>query len=229
MKDMTLKIADLKEYISTDFGKTVIDDGFVYKKAANDFVRINGDFKYIINIWPVAWSSSYSVHFKLRVSQKKIEDILEAIIGKLWHRITFDAEELERIYYSPDGRKVVKGPSLGIWMVSDEDIYTKLQVLKTYYTEIAKPYFASFTTLEAIDDYMNNPPFEYSPAYVGANTNERCMKGLIVAKLVNNPKYEHLVTIYDELIKKTLSEVQPDSIINYNKVKEYLEQHEQLL
>jgi hypothetical protein len=79
--------------------------------------------------------------------------------------------------------------------------------------------------LEAFDDFINNPPFEYSPAYVGSNTNERCMKGLIVAKLVNNPDYEKLVVIYDELIKKTLSDVQPDSIINYNKVKEYLERN----
>jgi hypothetical protein len=51
------------------------------------------------------------------------------------------------------------------------------------------------------------------------------MKGLIVAKLVNNPNYEKLVDIYDELIKKTLSDVQPDSVINYNKVKDYLEQN----
>ena len=45
------------------------------------------------------------------------------------------------------------------------------------------------------------------------------MKGLIVARLVNNPSYENLVTTYDEAIKETMN---TESIENYYKVKEYL-------
>lgn len=222
---MNLRIDDIKQRIKNDFGSYTIGDGFIYKKTANEFIKIEGDFKCIINICPVSWSSSYSVNMKLRISQKRVEDILEKILGKQRHRLTFHEDMLETIYYSPDGRKIVKGESLGLWFSTDNDVYTKLQSLKTYYTEIAKPYFSKFTSLETMDDFINSPPFEHSPAYVGAFTNARCMKGLIIAKLVKNPNYDKLVAIYDEVIKRTLSDVQPDSITNYNKVKEYLKQN----
>jgi hypothetical protein len=222
---MNLRIDDIKKFIQNDFGSYIIDDGFVYKKTANEFIKIVGDFNYIINIWPVSWSSSYSVDMKLRISQRRVEDILEKILGKQRHRLTFSQDMLERIYYSPDGRKIVKGEGLGLWLYTDDDVYTQLQSLKIYYDNIAKPYFSKFADIDAMDDFINNPPFEHSPAYVGAHTNERCMKGLIIAKLVGNPTYDKLIGIYDEVIKRTLSDVQPDSITNYDKVKEFLEQN----
>jgi hypothetical protein len=45
------------------------------------------------------------------------------------------------------------------------------------------------------------------------------MKGLIVARLVNNQNYEKLVAIYDEEIKGTMN---TNFIENYHKVREYL-------
>ena len=68
-------------------------------------------------------------------------------------------------------------------------------------------------------DIINNPPFNHCPAYVGGNFDNRCMKGLIVARLADNPKYNELVEIYDEAIKETMNEM---SIENYYKVREYL-------
>jgi hypothetical protein len=66
---------------------------------------------------------------------------------------------------------------------------------------------------------MNNAPFEHCPADVGSGFDGRCMKGLIVARLVNNPKYDDLVAIYDEEIKGTMN---AESIENYYKVRDYL-------
>ena len=45
------------------------------------------------------------------------------------------------------------------------------------------------------------------------------MKGLIVARLISNPNYDNLVTLYDEKIKGTMN---TESIDNYQKVREYL-------
>ena len=45
------------------------------------------------------------------------------------------------------------------------------------------------------------------------------MKGLIIARLVNNPGYDRLAAIYDEAIKETLD---AKSIEDYHKVKDYL-------
>jgi hypothetical protein len=221
MKEITLKVKDIKEYINSDFGVMMNAYGFEYKRNSNEYFDKNGDCIYRFNMVLTAWSASYSITVRLWITQKKIEHIYESILGKS-HGLTFSQDMIERIYYSEDGRKNGKGDDLTISLIIDEDIYPAIDMLKNYYHNIAKPYFEKFKTIEAFDDFINSPPFEYSPAYVGSYTNERCMKGLIVAKLVNNPNYEKLVTIYDELIKKTVSDVQPDSITNYNKVKYYL-------
>lgn len=219
MKEITLKVKDINEYVYAEFGNTIANDGFRYKKTSNEFSSKNGDVVYLFNILLTAWSSSYSITVRLWITHNKVEDIFEAIVGKWRHRLTF-SQTIERIYYSPDGRKIIKGEGLVILLVRNEDVNSLIETLKNYYNNIAKPYFDRFKTLDDFDDFINNPPFfEYSPAYVGSNTDERCMKGLITAKLVNNPNYKQLVTIYDELINQTKSK---ESISNYKKVKAFL-------
>lgn len=221
MEKISFKAQEIKEYIANNLSPVLAKDGFQYKKNRNEFIYQKGDFKYVYNMLLTAWTNSYSLSVRLFIGQKKIEDIYKIILG-VNDDLTFYQDMIERIYYTPDGRKIVKGEDLGIWLTQNDDLSKSIEILETYYEKVAKSYFSTFTTIEAFDSFMNNPPFEYSPAYVGSNTNERCMKGLIVAKLVNNPNYNQLVGIYDELIKKTVSDVQPDSEVNYNKVKEYL-------
>lgn len=62
---------------------------------------------------------------------------------------------------------------------------------------------------------------EHKPttAHVGGSFGDRCIKGLIIAKLAHNHKYEYLIETYDEMIKKTMND---ESIERYQKVKEYL-------
>jgi hypothetical protein len=142
---------------------------------------------------------------------------LETIIGKLRYRKTI-GQEIGRIYKSPDGRAVVNG-DMTIWLRQNEDVESAIETLEWYYNDIAKPYFERYDTLDAIDDIINNPPFDHCPAHVGGNFDERCMKGLIVARLVDNPNYDQLVATYDEAIKETENSM---SIENYHKVREYL-------
>ena len=222
MNEITLKSSGIKNYIVETFGTKIKKDGFAYKKTDNEFVLRDGDYKFIFNIELTAWSNGYQLNVKLIISQKQIEDILEAILGKQRHRVTLGQSMLERLYYSPDGRKNGNGDSLAIWIARNADVLLFDKVLESYYQNIAKPYFKLFSKLEAFDDYMNKPPFEYPPAYVGGMYNNRCMKGLIVAKLVKNPGYDKLVAIYNDEIKKTISDVQSDSEENYIKVREYL-------
>ena|SRR2546423_6170030 len=217
MKIWIYKAPILKEKIISGLNDKFTQDGFKYKKTMNEFVRSQGDFSYKFYIEQLAWSSSYSLDIQLYISQKKIETILKKIIGKWRHNITM-GQDIGRIYNSPDGREIVNG-SLSIWLYQNEDVEAAIESLEWYYNDIAKPYFQQYQTLEAVDDIINNPPFNHCPAYVGGNLDNRCMKGLIVARLVDNPRYNELVAIYDEAIKETMNEV---SIENYYKVREYL-------
>ena len=162
------------------------------------------------------WTNYYSLDIRLFINQKKIEDVYEPIVGKSYKQ-TLGAE-IGVIYSSSDGRKVTND-SLHLLLEKDEDIPEVVNTLKKYYELIAKPYFEKYSTLEAIDDIMNNPPFEHNPAHVGGTFANRYMKGLIVAKLVDNLNYENLVSTYNEAIKRTMNE---ESIEAYHKVREYL-------
>lgn len=214
---MTYKANEIKEKIALQLEDRLAKDRFVYKKTKNEFKNQIGDYIYMFILEQVSWSDHYSIKVNLAISQNKIEAILEKIIGKFRHQYTF-WQDIARVYKSPDGRQVVNG-NLAILLIQNEDIDAAVETLERYYENIAKPYFERYNSLEAIDNIMNNPPFEHCPADVGNGFDGRCMKGLIVARLVNNPKYDDLVAIYDEEIKGTMN---AKSIENYYKVREYL-------
>lgn len=217
MKLMTFKANEIKEKIAIELGDKLSKEGFIYKKTRNEFRCQRGDYTYIFILEQLSWSDHHSVDVRLAISQKQIETILEKIIGKLRHKYTF-WRDIARIYKSPDGRQIING-NLAILLIYNEDIEAAIETLEGYYKNIAKPYFDRYQSLESIDDIMNNPPFDHSPAHVGGNFDNRCMKGLIVARLVNNPKYDELMAIYDEEIKGTMN---AESIENYYKVRDYL-------
>lgn len=216
MKLLTIKAKDLKEAIASGLEGFFLRDGFSYKKGINQFEKLNGSCISIFNILITAWTKHFSLDVRLYISQKEIEKVYESIIGKS-HKLTI-GNTINRIYASNNGREVVNA-DLCINLYFDDDIEAAVESLEDYYTAIAKPYFAKYQDLKSIDEIINNPPFEYSPADVGVGLEERCTKGLIVARLVDNPSYEQLVASYDEVIKLTMNE---ESIENYYKVREYL-------
>lgn len=212
-----MKAQEVKDNIAAGLTSKMILEGFTYKKSSNEYKRINGDYTYFFRIEQLLWSDHYSIMVHLEISQKKIEAIVEKILGKQRHKFTMGAE-IGRIKLSPDGRKIVNG-DLGFILLFEADIDAAIETLYEYYTDIAKPYFSKYSALTAIDDIFNNEPFEYCPAHVGGMFYERCLKGLIVAKLADNPRYGELVTIYDEEIKETFND---DFIAAYSKVRDYL-------
>lgn len=216
MKILTIKAKEVKESIASGLMKVFLPDGFNYKKTNNQFEKIKGDYTSIFNLLITGWSNHFSIEVRLYISQKQIEKIYETIVGKS-HKLTL-GNTINRIYASPDGREVVNG-NLSVNLYFDEDIEAAVETLENYYNTIAKPYFEKYQDLKSIDDIMNNPPFENNPAHVGGIFADRCMKGLITARLVDNPNYEQLVMTYDEAIKGTMN---TDSIEKYYKVREYL-------
>jgi len=213
---MNFKSKEIKERIAHEFGEFLSQDNFLYKKTGNEFVRAQNEFTDIFNMLLTAWSDHYSLDVRLYISHKKVEKIFDSIVGKS-HKLTI-GNTIERIAKSPDGRQVVNG-NMYILLLQSEDIDAAVETLNGYYKNFAKPYFERYHSLEAINDIINNQPFEHCPAHIGGNLDERCMKGLIIARLVNNPNYEQLLAAYDEAIKRTMNE---KSIENYYKVREYL-------
>jgi hypothetical protein len=216
MKSITLSNREIKERIAYQLRKYLEVDGFTYKKSGNEYRSIKGDFVYIFNLLLTSWSDHYSLSVRLFISNKKIEKIYELILGESC-RLTM-GNTIERIAKSADGKEIVNA-DMAILLLTDDDIEAAVETLARYYNDIAKPYYERYQSLHALDTIINNPPFEHCPADVGGNFDDRCIKGLIIAKLVHNTKYEQLITVYNEAIKETMNN---KSIENYCKVKDYL-------
>ena len=216
MKQLTIKARDIEKLISSALKDMFSQDGFDYKKTFNQFERKKGDYTSIFNILITSWSSCYSIDVRLYLSQKQVENIYESIFGRS-HRLTI-GNTIDRIYASPDGIEIRNG-NLTINIYFDEDVEAAIESLEKYYYTIAKHYFEKYQDLKAIDNIINNPPFDHNPADVGGMFTDRCIKGLIIARLVNNPNYEQLAVTYDESIKGTMD---AKLIGDYFKAREYL-------
>lgn len=214
---MNLKSKDIKERIAGEFGTFLSANNFLYKKRNNEFVREENEFSNIFNMLLTAWSDHYSLDVRLYISHKKVEKIFEVILGTKSYKLTV-GDDIGRIFNSPDGKQVVQG-NMTIVLEQIEDLGASVETLKGFYSNIAKSYYERYSSLLALHNLINSPPFEHCPAHVGGRLDHRCMKGLIIARLVNSLNYEQLVTTYDEAIKRTMNQ---DSIDNYYNVKEYL-------
>lgn len=214
---MSLKTPEIKERIAQELTPKLTGEGFVYKKGNNEYKWIDGNFTFIFRIELVSWSDHYSINVQLEISQSQIEHIEKTILGKRRQNVTIGAD-VGRVKLSPDGRKIVNG-GLGIILSFEGDVDAAIESLLDYYKTIAKPYFIKYNSLLALDDIINNEPFEHCPAHVGGMFYERCIKGLIVAKLIRNPRYDELERIYNVAIKETFNE---SFITDYHNVREYL-------
>ncbi|MBV4360369.1 hypothetical protein [Pinibacter aurantiacus] len=213
---MHLKSKEIKESIASQLGKYFMRDGFIYRKTDNEFVSTKGDFVYVFNMLLTTWSDCHTLSVRLYISQKKVEKIYETVLGKS-HKLTM-GNSIERICKSSDGKEIAN-TSMAIVLTIPEDIAAAVESLLMFYNEIAKKYYERYQSLLEVDEIINTAPFSHCPAHVGGNFDERCMKGLIVARLVHSEKYEELVQVYDEAIKETMNN---ESIDNYYKVREYL-------
>lgn len=77
---------------------------------------------------------------------------------------------------------------------TQEDILEWVKIVGKFYEEYAVPFFEKYHSLDAIDKLLNENPTE-KVIYLD-DLGWRIIKGLIVAKLNNNPKYKELRDYY---------------------------------
>lgn len=65
---LTLKTKNVKEVIANRLGEKLGKNGFIYKKANNEFRHQKEDYLYIYYIDQIAWNNSFSLHVKLQIT-----------------------------------------------------------------------------------------------------------------------------------------------------------------
>jgi hypothetical protein len=86
--------------------------------------------------------------------------------------------------------------------------------------DIALPFYKKYSNLLVIDSLFNDPPYNEMPVLVQRTGGDRCMKGLIMAKLVERENYFELVKSFDDFIDNNRN-----FLFQYNTVKKYLTNH----
>jgi hypothetical protein len=216
MKMITLKVDEIRQKVSSHLSEKFNKDNFSFSKTNSWFIKSTEKFDQILYLLIHSRSDHYAIEPQIYIRYKQVEKLLKKIIGNT-NGITM-GDSISVIYNSPDGRKIVRN-SMEILLLQNEDIESAVETIGQYYIDIAIPYFDKYIDIDSLDDIFNKPPFEYTPADVGGMTDDRCMRGLIIARLSNNPNYQELLTTYDQTIKRTMNQ---QSIDDYNKVKDYL-------
>jgi len=77
---------------------------------------------------------------------------------------------------------------------SKNDIKEWMNIVQKFFTEFAQPFFEKYKTVADIDKLLNTNPKERVPEL--DNLGQHIIKGLISAKLNENPNYEELKSFY---------------------------------
>jgi hypothetical protein len=111
---------------------------------------------------------------------------------------------IAEIISNPDGIHKKWNESLDLFVFNERDIPAVAKELLKQFEKIALPYCLSNSTVAMVDKLANSNPKEYSVHL--SNDNQRIIKGIIAAKLNNNPSLNKLIEIYDkQIIEKDMS------------------------
>ena len=102
-----------------------------------------------------------------------------------------------------DGLYKNRNRSLDLLIFSEKDILYVAEQLIARFKETALPYCLNNSNIASVDKFANTDPNEYKVHL--SNDNYRIIKGLIAAKLNNNPRLQDLIDVYDrQLIERDM-------------------------
>lgn len=99
---------------------------------------------------------------------------------------------------NPDGLYAHRNKSLDLHVFDERHIPMVATQLLKQFKEVALPYCLNNASVAMVDKLVNTKPDEYKVHTMNDNT--RILKGIIAAKLNNNPHLEELIKIYDKQI-----------------------------
>jgi hypothetical protein len=125
------------------------------------------------------------------------EIMLNTFYKTQWHPITI-GNSIAELRANPDGIHRKWDQRLDLFVAEEHDLQTSASELCRHFKQVALPYFLANNTLAKIDELLNKDPLELTVHM--SDDLFRFVKGIIAAKLNNNPRLDELVSIYSQLI-----------------------------
>lgn len=179
-----MKLTDLKKLLFSIYGESLKPLGF--KKVKYGFMKINGDYAYNFIFSSLDRDNSFPTGFFYGLGSKSIANIIKKVV----------AVHEDNSFYPMIGWRQVVLWEAKKYPVKDYDIYTEddaekmVAEVSAYFTNEALPYLESISNLHALEALTNSNPHPL-----------KFRSGLVLAKLVENPKYDSLVEQYRESFK----------------------------
>ena len=197
-----MKLSDVKQIVLTELtpfaeqhGLEVKKDdfGLFSKKGQNPSVDLSFTYNtcgFEVKLFP--W---------VDINFKEISEICEACGFNLNYAAYINLLVLEEIHKHGWNRNMTyKLFDSHITLIDGEEGIDKFRETMNRLCPLALEYIKRYSTIEAVDKLYNQPPFdEYNPNC--SSLTHRCFIGLIAAKLVNNPEYDHLKKVYSAIIQ----------------------------
>ncbi|ANH81960.1 hypothetical protein A8C56_14165 [Niabella ginsenosidivorans] len=196
------------------------EHGFDFIKRKNAFQRTTTDcvqsFYFLIHKnedgvfieprWSIKIPSILDIYHKVATKEKQYyEDtpVLENSLGEL-------------IEYFDNGNTTGSGKSMEYLVETEDDIQTLIKVIPKRFEKYVLSYFNKNSTVDQIDKLLNENPRKLS-IHQWLYPLRACM-GLIAAKIMNNPRINELVDIYEQELQDAL----PAYRIEFEKLKKGL-------
>lgn len=199
--------------IETDFE----NHGFKPNKNNREFKRVVGDAVQRFRLFFYKEGGQISIKPEVSIEIRPIEDIyrkVSSIKGRPYH--TMGNHLFEILRYLDLGEEIGKGTTQDWAVQNKENIDYLIQVIPKYLEESIIPYFDENSSLSRVDELLNKYPRELSVHnYIYPL---RANIAVIAAKLNKNPKYEELLSLYEE----ELEEAEETYKTEFYDIKEYL-------
>jgi hypothetical protein len=213
-----MKIKEVSNQIAEGVLKNFEKYGFKLRKARNEFVRKTQNAEQIFHL----------IFYKENDATITIKPEIVIHIDEIESIYTRIAQIKERPYltlgnyfsqirdYDGDAANF-KNKATRYWLIENEqDVLHLIKIIPKYLEEVILPYFESNSSIERVDQLLNEYPENMS---VHNNIYPlRANIAIIAAKLNYNPRYDELVRIYE----KELEDAEENYKIEFGKLKELL-------
>lgn len=216
MKLITRNSAEIKAFLAIELSKQLNGFGFVYQKSNEWFIKQNGEFNYIIYPYLHSLRNHYSIEVFLYIRQKSIEKIFKKIIHSTTNLTMGNTFGV--IYNSANGIEV-NHHNMDIRLFQDEDLDAAVETIFGMYENTGKKYFEKYSSLESINAIINSEPLFAIIADIGGTYIDRCIRGMIVNRLIGGQNFIEISEIYSENIRSLNN---PNIILEFDKAYNFL-------
>lgn len=212
-----MKIQEIAEQISEGVLSSFQKHDFKYRKTQRDFIRKAEQADQIFSLLYTKIDDYITVKPELIIHVHEIESIYKSIAqikGRPY--MTLGNNFLTLAEYDGDDANYQKKPSKDWLIESDGDVEYLIKIIPEYLEEDILPYFDSNSSVSRVDELLNKYPEKMCVHnYIYPS---RANIAIIAAKLNNNPRYDELVSIYEERIVNA----EENTKIEFYKLKELL-------